>query len=66
MQLAPACTGIVEQVAELTRVRLDLDIVLLVTRVAFQDQDLVLGAALLTQGMHFNDSTTTGEQAADG
>ena len=66
LKLAPAGAGIVEQVAQLTRVGLDLDIVLLVTRVAFQDQDLVLGAALLTQGMHFNDSTASGEQAADG
>lgn len=52
LQLAPARAGIVEQVAELAGIWLDVGVVLLELWITLQDQDLVLGATALAHGVH--------------
>lgn len=52
LQFTSASTRVVQQVAELAGIGLDLDIVLLVTRIALQDQDLMLGPAFLAYSIH--------------
>lgn len=59
LQLASSRAGIIQQVAQLTRVRLDLDGIFLMTRVAFENQDLVLWPKLLADCLHCeNDGLT--------
>lgn len=52
LDLGAARLGIEQQVAELARVRLDVDGALCCPRVAFQDEDLVLRATLLLERVH--------------
>ncbi len=52
LDLSPAGGGIVEQVAQLARVGFDIDGSLCGPGVALEDEDLVLGAASLLDGMH--------------
>jgi len=54
LQLTPPCAGIVEQVAQLARVCLDIRIVFLELRIALQHQHLVLRAASLPCSIHRN------------
>lgn len=52
LDLGAATGGIVQQVAELAAVRLDVDGALGGPGIALEDQDLVLGATLLLDGVH--------------
>lgn len=52
LQLAPASAGIVEQIAELARVWLDLRGILLEARIALENENLVLGPAPVSERIH--------------
>lgn len=54
LDLATPRRGIVQEVAQLAGVGLDINGALDCSRVAFQDQDLVLGATLLLDGLHWS------------
>lgn len=52
LQLTPPRAGVVQQVAELARIGLDLHVVLVMSRVAVEHQDLVLRPAFLPDCVH--------------
>lgn len=61
LQFASAGADVVEEVAQLARVGLDLDIILLEFGIAFQHQNLVLWATGLACGVHGHHGETHGE-----
>lgn len=52
LDLGPSRLGVEEQVAQLARIRLDVDGALGRPRIAFQDQDLMLRSAPLLNRVH--------------
>lgn len=52
LNLGPAAGGVEKQVAQLAAVGLDVDSAFGDSRIALEDEDLVLGPALLLDGLH--------------